>query len=239
MDKCKKCSHCGQIKALSCFYKDKVNPDGLAYSCAVCAKNWVKLFGLKNKEKNASKPTAAPWCKKCPKCNETKSSDLFYNDSYAKDGKNGRCKLCHNAASKQWAENNMERVMLKRRAHRKKKEVVEYNKNYHKRRKAEDPAWKLAAYLRSRISGVISGKKKCGSAVKDLGCTVQELKAHLEALFQPGMSWSNYGQWHLDHKKPLASFDLTDRVQLLQACHFSNLQPLWALDNLMKSDKTA
>lgn len=60
---------------------------------------------------------------------------------------------------------------------------------------------------------------------------------HLERQFTPGMSWTNYGDWHIDHIKPLASFDLTDRVQLLVACHFTNLQPLWAEENLKKGDR--
>jgi hypothetical protein len=75
---------------------------------------------------------------------------------------------------------------------------------------------------------------KAGSPVRDLGCTVPELKLHLEALFQPGMSWDNYGEWHIDHIKPLAKFDLTDRDQFVQACHYTNLRPLWAEENLSK-----
>lgn len=61
-----------------------------------------------------------------------------------------------------------------------------------------------------------------------------ELRAHLETRFLPGMTWENYGAWHIDHVRPLASFDLTDRAQLLQACHYTNLQPLWARDNRSK-----
>jgi hypothetical protein len=60
------------------------------------------------------------------------------------------------------------------------------------------------------------------------------LRARLEVKFQQGMSWDNYGQWHIDHIKPLAKFDLTDRTQFLAACHYTNLQPLWAEDNLSK-----
>ncbi len=80
----------------------------------------------------------------------------------------------------------------------------------------------------------IKTNAKIGSAVRDLGCSVSELMAHLEIKFQPGMTWENWGSWHIDHIKPLASFDLTNREQFLIACHYTNLQPLWASDNLAK-----
>jgi hypothetical protein len=67
-----------------------------------------------------------------------------------------------------------------------------------------------------------------------LGCTLAELRAHLEAQFQPGMTWANYGAWHVDHRRPLSSFDLSDPAQVVVACHHSNLQPLWAVDNIRK-----
>ena len=80
---------------------------------------------------------------------------------------------------------------------------------------------------------------KAGSAVDDLGCSVESFKSYIEGLLQPGMTWANYSPrgWHLDHKVPLASFDLTDREQFLKACHYTNLQPLWAVDNIKKGDK--
>ncbi len=86
--------------------------------------------------------------------------------------------------------------------------------------------------------------QKAGSAIRDLGCTIPELKAHLEARFYPNpetgeaMAWENWKHdgWHIDHIRPLSSFDLTDREQFLQACHFTNLQPLWAEENFSKHD---
>ena len=98
---------------------------------------------------------------------------------------------------------------------------------------------RLSMILRSRIAKAINRDPKSGSAVRDLGCTINELKAHLEAQFVQGMTWDNwaYDGWHIDHIKPLASFDLADREQFLQACHYTNLQPLWAEENLSKNAK--
>jgi hypothetical protein len=98
--------------------------------------------------------------------------------------------------------------------------------------------YKLSNRLRQRLCKAIDGNYKAGSAVNDLGCTVEQLKQHLESKFSPGMSWDNWriDGWHIDHIKPLASFDLTDRKQFLEACNYTNLQPLWATDNLRKGD---
>ncbi len=70
-----------------------------------------------------------------------------------------------------------------------------------------------------------------------IGCSWIDFKIYLESKFTEGMSWDNYGKWHIDHIVPLSSFDLSDPVQLEKACHYTNLQPLWAKDNLKKSNK--
>ena len=81
--------------------------------------------------------------------------------------------------------------------------------------------------------------EKAGSAVKDLGCTLDFLEKHIEGQFQGGMTWDNYGEWEVDHIIPLAKLDLTNSEDFAKACHYSNLQPLWWQDNLKKSDKTS
>lgn len=98
---------------------------------------------------------------------------------------------------------------------------------------------KLRNNLRSRLNKALKGGYKIGSAIGDLGCTIEELKAHLESQFQEGMTWDNWSKdgWHIDHIKPLASFDLADEEDLKKACHYTNLQPLWAKDNLSKGNK--
>lgn len=101
------------------------------------------------------------------------------------------------------------------------------------------PQRKLMHALRSRINNILKTKIKKGSAIKDLGCSVEELKVYLESKFQSGMTWENHSKtgWHIDHIRPLSSFDLTKRKQFKEACHYTNLQPLWAIDNLKKNNK--
>lgn len=100
---------------------------------------------------------------------------------------------------------------------------------------------KLCASLRSRTAHAI--KRQLGnrevSAVTGAGCTSDFLFKYIESLFEPGMNWGNYGLkgWHIDHIKPLTSFDLTDLEQQKAAIHYTNLQPLWARDNLSKGAK--
>ena len=101
-------------------------------------------------------------------------------------------------------------------------------------RRNSDMNFRLAEHLRSRITKAVKGDWKAGSAVADLGCSIPEFKLYIEHQFQEGMTWDNYGEWHLDHVLPLASFDLTDRMEFLEACNWLNLQPLWAEDNLRK-----
>jgi len=100
-----------------------------------------------------------------------------------------------------------------------------------------DINFKLRKNLRIRIYQALKGNAKSGSAVKDLGCTIPELKLYLENKFKEGMSWDNWNRtgWHIDHIIPLDSFNLQNREEFLKACHYTNLQPMWAEDNLTKS----
>jgi hypothetical protein len=80
--------------------------------------------------------------------------------------------------------------------------------------------------------------KKTVSAVKNLGCSIEELKNYIQSKFTPEMTWDNYGSyWHIDHIRPLASFDLSDKAQAILANNFANLQPLQAIENFKKGAK--
>jgi hypothetical protein len=111
---------------------------------------------------------------------------------------------------------------------------------YLRRKRAEGSTLTLAADLRSRLNSALTGRNRL-HLYQLLGCSLDELKAHLQAQFKSGMTWTNRRRtgWHIDHIRPLASFDLTDPEQLAQACHYKNLQPLWAADNLIKGARYA
>lgn len=108
---------------------------------------------------------------------------------------------------------------------------------YVRNRRRTDPQFRIADNLRRRLNKALKRNTRVGSAVRDLGCSIDFLKQYLEERFQSDMTWNNYGEWEIDHIKPLSSFDLTDRDQLLQACHYTNLQPLWAEENARKGDR--
>src|SRR5579859_1400115 len=126
-------------------------------------------------------------------------------------------------------------TIIKNRARSRKRQAKD--QAYKNQRRHENLNYRLARSLRTRLIMAVQSGQKGGSAVADLGCTIPEFKLYIESLFQPGMSWGNWSRtgWHLDHKKPLASFDLTDRAQFLQAAHYTNIQPLWAEDNHFKN----
>lgn len=125
------------------------------------------------------------------------------------------------------------------------KEKIKYNNEYEYNRKKIDPAFKLGLLLRKRLHKALKNDQKIGSAIRDLGCTVKELKAYLESKFYNNpetgetMTWEKWSPrgWHVDHIRPLSSFDLTDREQFLKAANYTNLQPLWAEENLRKGAK--
>lgn len=145
----------------------------------------------------------------------------------------------------EWHKKNkhLERVKeIKRRSARKfaSTAVGRAKKAAYKRQKMKsDPQFKMRNILRVRLYHALNGAHRRGSAIKMLGCEVAAAVKHIESQFLPGMSWRNWGHdadtcWHIDHIKPLSSFDLTSEKQLSEACHFTNLQPLWARDNLIK-----
>jgi hypothetical protein len=118
-----------------------------------------------------------------------------------------------------------------------KEKIITQNSKYKRNRKKFDIPYKISDNLRTRLYLAIKNGQKTGSAIRDLGCSIEELKIYLESKFHPNMTWDNYGKWHIDHVKPLSKFNLIDFEELKKACHYTNLQPLWAIDNLKKGNK--
>ena len=112
---------------------------------------------------------------------------------------------------------------------------------YYHRRIKKDPEFKLARDMRNRLRSFLrtKGINKNNTTMELVGCSKKFLKEHLEKQFKPGMNWSNHSLrgWHIDHIRPLSKFDCSDPKELKKACHYSNLQPLWADENLKKKDK--
>ena len=152
----------------------------------------------------------------------------------------GKNKLKNNRrAVENYYKNQAKLKIYSRAYYRKNKSIV--NKKAciaHSLRRHEDINFYLIHTLRCRLNKVIKRNQKAGSAINDLGCSVEFLKQHLEQQFKDGMTWENRGKvWHIDHIEPLCSFDLTIREQLLIACHYTNLRPLFKEDNLEKITK--
>lgn len=154
-----------------------------------------------------------------------------YNKIYRQQNKE-KLALQH----KKWREDNVEYIKNKKKEWQtqfKEKHGVSHTSF----RRQSDINERIKHNVRVRINKAINSVNRTGSAVNELGCSIEEFKIYISELFKEGMTWDNYGEWHIDHIKPLDSFDLTDPKQFKQACNYSNLQPLWKLDNLSKGSK--
>jgi hypothetical protein len=139
--------------------------------------------------------------------------------------------ICRNVV---WRNKNREKYRLKQQswitAHP--EQHLKNQREYKQNRTKTDLLYKLKRRIRSRL-----GRIKFNNSTRTtdwLGCSIADLKIYLENKFQAGMTWNNYGQWHIDHIIPLAS--AIDEQETLKLCHYTNLQPLWAKDNLSKGN---
>lgn len=141
--------------------------------------------------------------------------------------------ICRRCYRKVYYYKHRDKENLARKQHN--KNNLEKIKKYRREREKIDIQFKLANRLRHRLYNML----KCGSAVDNLGCTLEELKQHLESKWQPGMNWENWTKtgWHIDHVIPITKFNLTNPEELKKACHYTNLQPLWSTDNLSKGNR--
>ena len=198
-------------------------------------KEQKKEYYKKNKEKNKEKK------KEYYKKNKEKLKEQ--NKEYRQKNKE---KL--KEQNKEYYKKNKEK--LKEYKQKNKEQLKEYKKEYNKKNKEKlkeqvyeryqkDMNFKLRCVLRQRIRKAIKSQAaiKSNKSIELLGCSIPKVRQHLEKKFVDGMSWENHGEWHIDHIKPCASFDLTDPKQQKECFNYKNLQPLWAEENLTKGAK--
>lgn len=171
------------------------------------------------------------------------------------NSKQSRCKVCQsvykshyyvknklhiNGKSKAWRAANPEqnRKMIKAWETANKEYVRACKNRYAKEYKKTNPEAKVVFNIRRRLNDVLKGRKH-KKTLELLGCSLMELKLYIEAKWTVGMTWENYGPagWHIDHIFPLSKANLLDPKEVERVCHYTNLQPLWALDNCRKSNK--
>lgn len=187
--------------------------------------------------------------KTCFKCKQTKELPLFSKDNKRLDGLQPYCKKCNadyvrlnkekkKKYNKDYRVSNITALKENERIwyNANKSKKLESNRNRKRQRMKDDVLFRLSHNLSSRIRGAFKFLGKTKRAATLLGCSVEEAKKHIENQFQPGMAWDNYGYktWHIDHIIPISS--ATTKEEMEKLCYYTNLQPLWALDNIIKSD---
>jgi hypothetical protein len=213
----KKCYKCNIEKYYCDFGKNSSKKDGLSSECQKCKREIDKRY------RNLQ---------------DVKIKKKIYNSKYIIANKENLKQYF-----KQHYKNNRDYISKRNKEYKitHVEFYTKYNREYKKEQRKSNIQFKLAENLRCRLNTSLKNNFKKGSAVRDLGCSIEDFKWWLEFWFDEGMSWGNYGnkagQWSIDHIKPLSKFNLTDRRQVLEVCNYKNLQPMWHRDNLSKGAK--
>jgi len=220
----KKCHGCGveYPRTSEFFYKDKRTKakDGLKYTCKKCCESRRSYHKKPHKWESETK--------KCYYCKNDlpRTKEYFYMDYRRIDGLSSICRKCNGTRGMEWAIKNPD----KKRKYRRTTIQNQWNTNIN---------FRIALGLRNRIRNAIkrSDGEKALKSIDLLGAPIDVVKKHLESLFQEGMTWANHtiDGWHIDHIIPCAAFDLTKPEEQKKCFHYTNLQPLWARDNLVKN----
>ena len=206
----KQCKKCGEVKPFAEYHKNKSRPDGHTDQCKQCVK---ERYQEKNKDRIEAKNKRMSHNKKHKKAKSRERAA----DRYQRDKE--RIKKLNRERSRSYA-------YKKKRRDRERKRL------------ASDPIYKLGKNLRARILKALKNNIKATSTTNLTGCPIAHARKHLESQFTNAMNWDNHGihGWHIDHIIPCDSFDLSDPYQQRQCFHYTNLQPLWALENESKGN---
>jgi len=213
----KVCTKCNERKPLSEYYFRVKSEGTLRADCKACVQ--VSQRANRNKDIDAHRARARE--------NSAKFKDrkAAYDKEYHLANKEKK-----NQISKDHYEANKEQYKQRAKVYR------QDNLANRRQRYKDDPSYRLKFLVAARMRSALGSDKSAGT-IELLGCDAAYFQRHLESQFTTGMHWGQQGQWHLDHILPLAAFDLTDPIQQKYAFHWSNVQPLWAEQNLRKNDK--
>ena len=214
----KVCSKCKQEKKVCEFGNSKSSKDGLLYCCKKCNNKRSVEYRKNNPEKVLE--ITRNWTAKNP--------EWVYNRH--KKWRDENRELA-NEIKRDWLNKNPENRKQYRENYKPRK------REQRKERRNTDPIFNLTNRMRGRLRKylIILNISKKNKTFEIVGCSPQFLKEHLEKQFVDGMTWENRSEWHIDHKIPLSSAKTEE--ELYKLCHYTNLQPLWAEENMKKSNK--
>ena len=210
----KTCTECHKEKPIDGFYIARNKPIA---ACKECTRKRAKTYAILNKERD--KQARVDY-------RASNSGAIVKRVSeWNKRNVERRKEIARN-----WAKNFREQNREK---------YLSYASEWKKKKRANDPKYKVNTNMRAAIWQSLNGKKKCERWQNAVGYSITDLQLHLERQFKEGMTWDNYGEWHIDHKMPLVSFNFKNSgdVEFKQCWSLENLQPLWAIDNLKKHAK--
>jgi hypothetical protein len=216
----KQCCECRTFKPVTAYAKCNQAPDGLRRDCKDCANLYRKTkaheAGVIPRDQLGTpyNDKGEKWCRYC---GTWQVPEAFPRDRTKRDGRNIRCKACDKQRAKEYRKSTPPAVLAARL----------------RDRYASNIQYRLRANLHNRLNWALKGIAKSAGTLELLGCTIDELKQHLEKQFQPGMTWDNHSPtgWHIGHRKDCWQFDLTDPAQQRACFHYTNLFPQWAQDN--------
>ena len=215
-------------------------------TCSICHRELT----LENFRKDRTRKDGFhPWCKECQRIKRKESRN---NNEIAKEGERRRHKKYGQGKGKETQRkyNQLPKVKAYCKRYREseagrksyersrlKSKESGYQKRYAKEKWDNDIEYRLVKLLRGRVRATITKGCKSGHTLELLGCSIDELKVHLEQQFEPGMTWDNQGEWHVDHIIPCSRFDLSNPIHQRICFNYRNLQPLWASENSAKRDE--
>lgn len=240
----KRCSRCKEFKTLGEFCKHKGQKDGLNSWCRKCYSESSKAKRALNPKKpkqtkEEKKAYKANWYKANRARIRAKAREEYWDDPEAarKRGRETYLRYREHVLEYQFQyhQENIEKVAEYHRKYLRENrdKINQYTMN----RYYNDVNFRIAMNLRSRINAALKGKSKLLHSVELIGCSIEQLEKYIESMFAVEMSWDNYGSyWEVDHIIPCAAFDLSQLEEQKRCFHWTNLQPLEAVENNRKND---